>query len=149
MPHKLLTDIHLELHVPDFKKVIGFYRTLGFKVVWIDDRYLVMRRGKSVLNFNEGSEKVYEQSYFKNFPQNTKRGYAVEVIIPIHNIRKYYNSVKREVKVVQPLILKRWGRWDFRVEDPFGFYIRFTEPYDWINNKEKIKNSKKHLEKIR
>lgn len=27
--------------------------------------------------------------------------------------------------------LKRWGKKDFRVIDPFGFYVRFTELVDW------------------
>lgn len=36
-----------------------------------------------------------------------------------------------ESKIWQPLILKRWWKKDFRVIDPFGFYIRFTELYDW------------------
>lgn len=97
--------------------------------------------GDSILNFNEGSEHVYEQSYFKNFPKDTKRGYAVEIIIPVDDIESFFEEVKTKVKLVQPLTLKRWGKRDFRVEDPFGFYIRFTEHYDWINDQEKIRNS--------
>ncbi len=123
----LSNDTQIELHVPDFKKTIAFYTILGFKVSSKTKRYLIMTRGKSILNFNEGSEKVYEQSYFKNFPKNTKRGYAVEIVIPIKNIEQFYNSVKEKVTIVQNLKLKRWKKRDFRVEDPFGFYLRFTE----------------------
>ena len=36
-----------------------------------------------------------------------------------------------EKQISQPLTLKRWNKWDFRVVDPFGFYIRFTELVDW------------------
>ena len=89
---------------------------------------------------------VYQQSYFKNFPRDTKRGYGVEITIPIDNIEEYYEAVKEKVKVVQPLILKRWGKRDFRVEDPFGFYLRFTERFDWINDK--VKHSKEFLDKL-
>ncbi|MBU0530375.1 MAG: VOC family protein [Candidatus Aenigmatarchaeota archaeon] len=142
------TDIHIELHVPDFKKTVEFYNLLGFEIVWINDRYLVMKRGRSYLNFNEGTEKVYEQSYFKKFPRDTKRGYAVEIVIPINNIKEFYESIKDKVNVVQPLIKKRWGKMDCRIEDPFGFYLRFTERFDWINDKEEIKNSKKFMEKL-
>lgn len=137
-----LTNTHIELHVPDFQKTVKFYTLFGFKVVWMDDRFLVMKRGKSILNFNEGSERVYEQSYFKNFPNDTKRGYAVEIVIPVDDIDSLFASIKEKVKIVQPLILKRWGKRDFRVEDPFGFYLRFTEQYDWINNEKKIKDTK-------
>ncbi len=127
------TDVFLELHVPDFKKVIKFYSKLGFQIVWRSEDYLVMRRGGSVLNFYGGSYKVYEQSYFKKFPKKTKVGYALEIIIPIDDIKNFYRKVKKYIKVVEPLKLKPWGRWDFRIEDPFGFYLRFTERYDWIN----------------
>lgn len=131
-----LTNTHIELHVPDFEQIVDFYGIFGFMVVRRNDRYLVMKRGSSILNFNEGSEKVYEQSFFKNFPQDTKRGYAVEIVIPVEDVNALYESVKDKVKVVRPLMLKRWGKKDFRVEDPFGFYLRFTEEYDWINGKQ-------------
>ncbi len=53
----------------------------------------------------------------------------------IKNIEKFYNQVKRFANVVEPLILEPWGLKDFRVEDPFGFYIRFTEPHSLLNPK--------------
>jgi hypothetical protein len=28
--------------------------------------------------------------------------------------------------------LKKWGRRDFRIVDPFGFYLRITERYEWV-----------------
>jgi uncharacterized glyoxalase superfamily protein PhnB len=127
------TDIFLELHVPNFEKVIKFYSKLGFKVLWRSEDYLVMKRGKSILNFYSETTEVYNHSYFGKFSKKTKRGYAIEIIIPIDNIKKFYNKVKRFMKVVEPLKLKKWGRWDFRIEDPFGFYIRFTERYDWVS----------------
>ena len=142
------TDVHIELHVPDFKKVIEFYGILEFEVVWIDERYLVMKKGDSYINFYEGSERVYRHSYFKDFPNDTKRGYAVEIVIPQDDIDTFYNLVKDKVKVVQSLKLKWWGKRDFRVEDPFGFYLRFTERYDWINDKEKISELREFLRKI-
>ncbi len=131
------TDVFLELHVPDFEKAIRFYRILGFKIVWRGESYLVMRRGKSIINFYGDSDKVFSQSYFRRFKKNTKRGYAVEIIILIDDIKNFYNKIKYKVKVVEPLKLKRWGRQDFRIEDPFGFYLRFTERYNWIDKKDK------------
>jgi catechol 2,3-dioxygenase-like lactoylglutathione lyase family enzyme len=141
------TDVFLELHVPDFEKVIKFYTKLGFKIVWRSEDYLVIRRGESVLNFYGGSNKVYNQSYFKRFPKKTKRGYAVEIIVPIDDIKKFYKKIKNFVKVVEPLKLKKWGRWDFRIEDPFGFYLRFTERYDWLNKLDK--NQKELISKYK
>ncbi len=128
----MLTDVYIELHVPDFKKTIEFYSKLGFKLLWRTEDYLVMKRKRSVLNFYGGNQKVYSHSYFGRFKKNTKRGYGVEIIIPVDRVELFYDSVRKFAKIVQPLQLKKWGRRDFRIVDPFGFYLRITERYDWI-----------------
>ena len=69
---QLSTDVFIELHVPDFQKALDFYHILGFEVVWVNEEYLVMSRGKSILNFYRGTKEVYNQSYFKNWPKDTK-----------------------------------------------------------------------------
>ncbi len=130
----LLTDIVVELHVPDFDRAVDFYSMLGFKIRRRDDRYLVMVRGQSILCFNEGSDAVYQQSYFKKFPPTTKRGYAVEIVIPVDDVAAFYELVKDRVPIITALEKKHWGLWDFRVEDPFGFYLRFTEPGNWLES---------------
>ena len=125
------TDVYIELHVPDFRKTIDFYSRLGFKQLWRTEDYLVMKRKKSVLNFYGGSNKIYSHSYFRQFKKTTKRGYGVEVIIPVDNIEDFHKKVKKFAKIVRPLMLKKWGHRDFRIVDPFGFYLRITERYSW------------------
>ncbi|MDE1871014.1 MAG: hypothetical protein KGI06_02125 [Candidatus Micrarchaeota archaeon] len=131
----------IELHVPDFKKTKAFYKKLGFEVVSEDPigkelGYLVMRLGKTFLNFYGGDSRVYKHTFFKEFPKNTRLGYGVEITIILDDIEGYYKSVFPKVKnnVVQPLITKRWGKKDFRLADPFGFYLRFTEPVNWLKS---------------
>ena len=131
-------DISIELHVPDFAKVKEFYGKLGFEVVWerkpeAKKGYLVMKRGNSVLCFWPGTEQVWDQPYFKQFPKTTKRGYAVEIVINIENIEQFYKEVKTFADVVEELKTQPWGLKDFRVEDPFGFYLRFTEPHNILD----------------
>jgi lactoylglutathione lyase len=138
------TDIILELHVPDFGKVKDFYGKLGFKVVWEREPdgfkgYLVMRMGKSILCFWAGNEEVYNHPYFKRFSKDTKRGYGVEVVIFVENIEEYYEKVKKFANVVEELILQPWGDKDFRIEDPFGYYLRFSSPYNTLLSEEAIK----------
>ena len=101
------TDVFIELHVPDFKKVIDFYTKLGFKIVWRSEDYLVIKKGKSILNFYGNSNKIFRQSYFKKFPKNTKRGYATEIVIPIDNIKEFYSKIIKHAKIVEPLKLKK------------------------------------------
>ncbi len=128
----MFTDVYIELHVPDFEKAIRFYTRLGFKLQWRTEDYLVMRKNRSVLNFYGGSKRVYTHSYFRRFKKSTKRGYGVEIIIPVNRVQAFYQKVRRFAKIVQPLQLKKWGRHDFRIVDPFGFYLRITERYDWV-----------------
>jgi len=142
----LVSDILLELHVPDFEAAKKFYGSLGFEIVSEKkprerEGYLVMRKGESILNFYCGNEHVYEQEYFRKFPKDTKRGYGVEVIIPLDDIQPFYEKVSAEYKeqIVGPLE-KRFDKLDFRMLDPFGFYLRFVERYDWVNNTDKEGN---------
>lgn len=127
--------VQIELHVPDFDTVLDFYGRLGFKKVWhrSEDNnadYLVMEREGTILNFWPGNDNVYNQSYFKNFPKDTKRGYGVELVIPVDDVKEFHDEMKGFVNIVNPLVKRPWGLWDFRIEDPFGYYLRITERHD-------------------
>lgn len=131
------TDTIIELHVPDFEKTREFYGKLGFKVVWETKAegtkgYLVMKKGESILCFYSGNANVYSHPYFNKFSRNTKRGYGVEIIIFIDDIENYYIKLKELANITEELKMQPWGKKDFRIEDPFGYYIRFSEPYDTL-----------------
>lgn len=137
-------NILLELHVPDFEKVKEFYGKLGFRVIWErkpeeKKGYLVIKKDNNILCFWPGNEYVFKQEYFKNFPKDTKKGYGVEIVILVEDIDKVYENIKSFAKVVEPLIVKPWGLKDFRIEDPFGFYLRFSEPHDILDIKNAVK----------
>ena len=130
--------LQLELHVPDFEVVKEFYGKLGFSLVWSRQRgddgdYLVMERDGTILNFWPGNDKVYDQSYFKGFPKSTKRGYGVKIVYTVEDIEEYYDEVRQFSKVVSPLKKQPWGLYDFRFEDPFGYYFRVTEPHNILD----------------
>ena len=139
-------NLAIELHVPDFEPVRAFYALFGFT----ERRYkahtggehdlghLVLGReddnGTTLLNFYGGKESISLQSHFRQFDSHTPRGYAVEVSIPVADVAALWDEVKDTLtatQIAQPLQSKRWGKQDFRVIDPFGFYVRFTEPIDW------------------
>lgn len=146
MKKSIRNNLIIELHVPNFEVAREFYGFLGFvpvlehPITETEPGYLVLKRhddeGDTILNFYGGNEKVYNQSYFKNFPKDTKRGYATEVTIPVAHVDDFYNEVAPKIKdhINRPVMDKKDGdmSWrDFRVEDPFGFYLRFTELIDW------------------
>lgn len=135
MSENTINHLQIELHVPDFEQVLDFYGKLGFTKVWHRNEknnadYLVMERDGVILNFWPGNENVYEQSYFKQFPHDTKRGYGVELVINVEDVQGLYDQLKDSVKVVGSLVKRPWGLWDFRIEDPFGYYLRITEKHD-------------------
>ncbi len=146
MVKRINNNLIIELHVPGLNIVKNFYSKLGFKLI-IDDEisknelgYVTMARvdslGSTLLSFYGGDDRVYDQSYFKQFSNDTKRGYGVEITIPVEDVEGLYNSISTELKnhIVRELaeLQDHEFKWkDFRIEDPFGFYIRFTELLDW------------------
>lgn len=146
MKNIIANNLIIELHVPDFDKIKDFYSKLAFKIT-LEDKvnekelgYLTMTRedkmGNTMLNFYGGDDRVYNQSYFKQFPRDTKRAYASEITIVVKDVEAMYNLAMTNLKeyVVKPLRSNedhshQWK--DFRMVDPFGFYIRFTELLDW------------------
>lgn len=144
-----LTDVMVELHVPSFAVAKKFYGKLGFKLVWerkpqpnrtdrFREGYMVMRQGQTILNFYCGTEDVYNHSYFKKWPKTSKRGYAVEIVLPIDNLQEFYRKVQKlfPKNIFQPPE-KRFYFADFRMSDPFGFFIRFVDRYNWVDTRDK------------
>jgi hypothetical protein len=89
-----------------------------------------------MLNFYGGDDRVYNQSFFKQFPKDTKRGYAVGITITTGDIENIYKKATEKLRdnIVRELkeLEDHKHKWrDFRMVDPFGFYIRFTELIDW------------------
>jgi len=146
MFNPIKNNLIIELHVPDLDIVKDFYSQLGFRV-GMDDKineeklgYLTMIRedklGSTMLNFYGGDDRVYDQAFFKQFPRDTKRGYAVEVTIVTDNIEELYQATSQRLKnnIVRDLqeLEDHGHKWkDFRMVDPFGFYLRFTELINW------------------
>ncbi|MBI5803427.1 hypothetical protein HY448_01960, partial [Candidatus Pacearchaeota archaeon] len=126
------TATSIELHVKDFKPVREFYKSIGFEIIFDSPgNYLVVRKGNAILNFWGDGGRYKLQPYFREWKES-KKGYDVEIVIPVKKISKYYKEIKDKVKVVEELKDRRWRVKDFRIEDPNGFYIRFTEPHDWV-----------------
>jgi len=146
MKKPIINNLVIELHVPDFKPIKEFYGHLGFSILSEDKPckertgYLVLKRkdtiGDTILNFYGGDDRVYEQRFFKQFSQDTPRGYAAEVTIPVSNLKEVYATIQSKapesiVRELDTLVEPDQSWQDFRLKDPFGFYIRITELVDW------------------
>jgi len=130
----------IELQVPAFAPVKAFYGRLGFTVVREEiapdgDGYLVLQRGPNVLRFWPGSDAIDGHEYFGGFPRSTKRGYGVEIVIVVDDLDTVYAAAQGFARIVSPLRERPWGLRDFRLEDPFGYYLRVTELHDPLTPK--------------
>lgn len=140
MSEPLLSDVQIELHVPDFEVAKKFYTEIGYEIVWErppgQRGYLVLRNGRSILNFYNGSSSVSNHEYFRKFSKDTPKGYGVEIIIPRDDIDELYRYFQKERhdSIVEILNQEHSHR-DFRVVDPFGFYLRFVERYNWVDGR--------------
>lgn len=140
-------SLQLELHVPDFDLVKRFYGLLGFKVVWEhkpeqDKGYLVLENDAGcIINFWSGTDAIYDQTYFKRFDRQTKRGFGVEIVVPTkQNLQVLQESLQNSgVNIVERLKKRPWGLDDFRIEDPYGYYLRITSPHDIRNQGNAVK----------
>ncbi len=135
---RTINRLQLELHVADFDLVRSFYGDiLGFRAIEQDPQYLIMERDGVVLNFWPGNvERLASHSYFGDanmFPAGTPRGYGVEIVVAVEDVHGFYDQVNADVTVVNELERKPWGAWDFRIADPFGYYLRITEHYDVLD----------------
>lgn len=140
MTNPTSNHIFLELHVPDFIVVKNFYQKLNFNVVWeTPGEYLVMRLNDNILGFYGGNSSVFEHPFFKQFPSSTPRGYGVEITIQItQDIEKFYKQVSTNLpdkSILNPLTQVDYTtskKWEFRLVDPFGYYLHFTEPVNYL-----------------
>jgi uncharacterized glyoxalase superfamily protein PhnB len=145
-PTEVKNNLALELHVPDFGPAREFYGIFGFEELVYDPTsgsgsslgYLVLARrdsiGNTMINFYGDKDEVAKHARFRDFPADTPRGYAVEITVPVSDVDNLWQEIKHtldESQISQELTLKRWGKKDFRVVDPYGFYVRFTELVDW------------------
>jgi predicted lactoylglutathione lyase len=146
MTKPIRNNLIIELHIPDLKVAENFYSKLGFSTNIYDKPneeelgYMTMTLestlGNTMLNFYGRDGRVYNQSYFKQFPKDTKRGYATGITIPVDNIESIYDLAKTNlsnyiVRELEELQDRNFSWKDFRIVDPFGFYIKFTELVDW------------------
>jgi catechol 2,3-dioxygenase-like lactoylglutathione lyase family enzyme len=121
----------VELHVPDFERTKSFYRELGFKIIW--ERvpngfkgYLVAKYESNIICFWGGNDNIYKHEYFSQFDKDSTRGYGVEIVLLVSDLDRLYKRAQMVGCVVEELKTKPWGIRDFRIIDPWGFYIRFS-----------------------
>lgn len=129
-----LRSAPIELHVPDFAPAKRFYGALGFVSLREEtagqEGYLVMGHGADLLRFWPGTPAVDRHSHFGRSPTTTPPGHRVEIVLTFDDLEAAFEAARSIGTVVEPIRQRHWGLRDFRVLDPYGFYVRCTEPHD-------------------
>lgn len=125
-------SIDVELHVPDFDSVRRFYGAFGFQVereepVGESGGYLVLDLDGARLAFWPGTKADATHEYFGPLGDDVPRGKGVEIIVRVRDLDGVYDRANELGCIVEEMRHRSWGLRDFRVADPFGYYLRFTE----------------------
>ena len=51
-----------------------------------------------------------------------------DAYISVEGVRDLYESVQGEATIVKPLCLQPYGNWEFKIKDPNGYVLVFSEP---------------------
>lgn len=133
----------VELHVLNFDITEKFYKGLGFETVWkrIPDGfkgYLVMKLENNVICFWGGNENIYQHEYFNKIPKNSPKGFGVELVLMSKDLDSLYKKAKELDCVHEDLQMRPWGVRDFRIVDPWGFYLRFSDNHNVLSDENAV-----------
>lgn len=112
-----LTRVAPEIPVIDLNEAVAYYSTkLGFvlQTMMPERDYAVVERDDVALHLFHDRRAIHSPLAFHIFTSGLDELYA--------------EFQKRGAKVKQEILHKPWGTRDFRVTDPSGNEIKFTEP---------------------
>jgi len=119
-------ETKIELFVKDARKSVKFYQDFfNFEIVNDNGDYIGMKSGNVRLAINSVSS-LSENHYFRPEIENQRKGLGVEIVFEVDDIDGVYEKVKANYPLERELKLQSWGKKDFRVQDPDGYYIRVT-----------------------
>ncbi len=112
-----LSCIAPEMAAHDLRESLAYYeQKLGFQVVseMPEQEYAIVERDGIAIHL---------------FHDSSRKHSPVGIHIFTNNLEDLDSEfVSRGATVTQPILLKPWGNRDFRVADPFGNELKFTEP---------------------
>ena len=122
-----MNSISPNIFVTDIKKTIDFYKQLGFKVVTTvpeegDIFWAMMTCGNVIFMFQSF------ESLGSDLPMVSRQnGGSLLLYIKTEEIRKLFDQVKEQVKVIKGLEKTFYGATEFSIEDTNGYLLTFAE----------------------
>lgn len=123
-------QLFLEFFVKNMRQSADFYRgVLGFDVIERRNDIIKLRKGDALIHILpvEDSPEAFAGH------ETTMLAARVEVCLEVASKEDLERLLARVEDagwpVHDPLSWQSWKRWDFRIQDPDGAYIRCTTPY--------------------
>jgi len=115
----------VELFTKDTKTSSKFYQDMfGFEIVKKNQGYIGLKKD-SVRIAIDNIEGLSDNHYFNPEIKNQRKGLGVEIVFEVENIEETY-ALFKEYPIESELKQQPWGKKDFRIKDPDGYYIRVT-----------------------
>jgi lactoylglutathione lyase len=124
--------LRFELFVTNVQKSIDFYQSvfgLSPPPSYSPDDYVPVSDDLVTIGLQHFAS-LPPQHHFRQSSNRVAKGVGVEIVIEVDNIDNTYK--KAQVTVghfggqIEPLQARPWGRTDFRIIDPDGYYIRVS-----------------------
>jgi lactoylglutathione lyase len=129
--------LRLELFVGDLARSLGFYeQALGFEEQTAAGRprsrdYVQIASGRVRIGLCPVTS-LPASHYFARTTPGSRPGIGVEIVLEVDDLLGYERRARLAGAVFEPLRERPWGRRDFRLVDPDGYYIRVTETREEI-----------------
>ncbi|PAD35826.1 lactoylglutathione lyase [Terribacillus saccharophilus] len=119
---------HTELFVHKLSASIVFYRCLfGKACADYNEKRAVFKNeeGTSLLLTDES---VLGGNHYFAAMAESKKGKGVELILPVNDVELVFNKINRIYPdcIESAVASQPWGKLDFRIVDPDGYYVRVT-----------------------
>jgi lactoylglutathione lyase len=124
--------VRFELFVDDVERSLAFYAAaLGLQppAGYDPDGYVPVGRGGLRIGLQRRSA-LPRGHHFRPGHFAGPRGVGVEIVVEVDDVDAAF-ALARDTAVthggqIEPLAVRPWGRTDFRLIDPDGYYIRVT-----------------------
>ena len=67
------------------------------------------------------------ENYQKPDIYKLRSGGVWDAYIRMRGVKQFYNDIKEQVEILQPLRRQPYGQWEFEVKDPNGYVLVFSE----------------------
>jgi len=115
----------VELFAENAKKSAQFYQDFfNFKIVRENGEYISLQNDNTKLAIN-AIRSLSKDHYFRPEIKIQRKGLGVEIVFEVERIDEVY-ALFKDYPIESTLKKQSWGKKDFRVKDPDGYYIRVT-----------------------